>query len=187
MAVDAPELVHSAALLEPAIPSVMADFPEFSHAFGQAFTLYQSGDKRSAMDVFAGAVVGSDVPAAMSRRFRDEYFEQWVRDADTIFQSDLPALQQWNFTAEEAGKIKQPVLNVRGSGTPPVFRQIHATLQNWMPHAERLIVAGVSHPLLQMDPKGMAERLVTFCRKHAMSLGGTATEATSVGQRNLGA
>jgi pimeloyl-ACP methyl ester carboxylesterase len=165
---DAPEVVHTAALLEPALPSVMADFPEFTSAVGRALSLYQSGDKRAAMDVFAGAVVGPDVPAEVDRSFREKYFEVWVRDADTVCQSDLPALGEWNFTADDARSVKQPVLNVMGAHTPPFFREVHSRLQSWLPDAENVVVPGVSHPLLQMDPRGMAQRLASFCRKHPL-------------------
>ena len=115
---DAAEVVHTAALLEPPLPLVMAGFPEFTAAVERALSLYQSGEKRGAMDVFAGAIVGSDVPAEVERGFREKYFEVWVRDADTLRQSDLPALGEWRFTAGDARNVKQPVLNVRGSNTP---------------------------------------------------------------------
>ncbi|MGH9630076.1 MAG: alpha/beta fold hydrolase [Bryobacteraceae bacterium] len=166
---DAPEVVQTAALLEPPLPLVMADFPEFTSAVGRALSLYQSGDKRGAMDVFADAIVGSDGPAEVERGFREKYFDGWVRDADTVCQSELPALGEWNFTADDARSVKQPVLNVRGSHTPPFFREVHSRPQAWLPDAENVVVPGVSHPLLQMDPRGMAQRLASFCRNHPLT------------------
>lgn len=166
---DAPELVHTAALLEPPLPLVMSDFPEFTSVLGRGLSLYQSGDKRRAMEMFAGAIVGSDVPAEIERGFRERYFDRWVRDADTVCQSELPALAEWSFTADDAHNVKQPVLNVRGAHTPPFFREVYSRLQSWLPHAENVVVPGVSHPLLQMDPKGMAQRLASFFNKHPLA------------------
>jgi pimeloyl-ACP methyl ester carboxylesterase len=166
---DAPEVVHTAALLEPPLPLVMPDFPEFTSAIGRALSLYEAGDKPGATDVFAGAVVGSDLPVDIEREFREKYFDGWVRDADTVCRSELPALGEWNFTENDARSVKQPVLNVRGAHTPPFFREVHSRLQSWLPDVESVVVPGVSHPLLQMDPSGMAQRFASFCRKHPLT------------------
>jgi pimeloyl-ACP methyl ester carboxylesterase len=162
---DAPQIVHSAVLIEPPLPSLMAEFPDFTKAAGQAAGLYKSGNKRAALEVFAKAVIGEGV-SDVARKFRDEYIETWTLDADTVFQSDLSALGEWKFTEQDIRRINQPVLNVRGSETPPLFREAHARLNAWLPNVESVVVPLVSHPVLQMDPPGMAERITRFCREH---------------------
>ena len=117
----APDVVHTAALLEPPLPLVVADFPEFTSVIGRALNVYQSGGKRGAMNVFAGAIVGSDVPAEVESEFREKYFDAWLRDADTACQREPPALSKWNFTAANARSVKQPVLNVRGRAHDPIL------------------------------------------------------------------
>lgn len=117
------------------------------------------------MDVFATAISGPHIAAEVQRKFRDEYFELWVGDADTLFESDLPALREWSFTADDAHRIKKPLLNVSGSDSPQFFRQVYSRLQEWFPDAENVIVPGASHALLQIDTRGMAERLANFCGK----------------------
>ena len=163
---DAPQIVHSAVLIEPPLPSLMAEFPDFTNAAGQAAGLYKSGNKRAAVEVFAKAVIGEGVPSDIARKFRDEYIETWTLDADAVFQSDLPALGEWKFSEQDVRRINQPVLNVRGSETPPLFREVHARLNAWLPNVESVVVPLVSHPVLQMDPPGMAERITRFCREH---------------------
>src|SRR5690349_17953707 len=49
LALDAPEFVHSLALLEPALMDVPSG-PLFAEAVGPAFRIYQAGDKAGATD-----------------------------------------------------------------------------------------------------------------------------------------
>jgi len=67
--------------------------------------------------MFLSAVSGLDW--ATCSRLLDERapgsVAQAVKDADTFFGVELPALTQWTFDAEEAGAIRQPVLSVLGS------------------------------------------------------------------------
>ena len=53
IAKNAPELVHSLTLLEPALPFLIPSFPEFAGALEGAAKLYFEGDKVGAMRTFA--------------------------------------------------------------------------------------------------------------------------------------
>jgi hypothetical protein len=46
-------------------------------------------------------------------------FEQAVADAGAFFTQEMPALQQWPFTEEDARRIQQPALAVLGTASPP--------------------------------------------------------------------
>ena len=72
---------------------------------------------------------------------------------------DLPALQQWQFTHEDAARITQPVLNLSGTNTKTYFKEIHETVRTWLPHAEHSELADATHAMLQTNPKGAAERV----------------------------
>ena len=48
MALDAPDAVNSLALLEPALPSVLFNSPEFGSIATEAGSLYELGDKAGA-------------------------------------------------------------------------------------------------------------------------------------------
>jgi pimeloyl-ACP methyl ester carboxylesterase len=170
-AVTAPEIVHSVVLLEPALPSIFAAFSEFMNAVTEAIRLHQAGNSLAAIETFARAVVGDDVPPNVIESFRHRYFDSWVADADAVIR-DIPALADWRFDRELAAGITQPVLNVAGSYTPPVFRRIHSTVEEWFPQAESVVVPGVSHPLLQMASAEVADRIAGFCRNHPIQKGG---------------
>jgi pimeloyl-ACP methyl ester carboxylesterase len=168
-ALDFPDVVHSLALLEPALPSVLGNSQAFTEMVGKVVALYSSGDKAGAIARFAEEVAGADFRAAADRTLPPGYFERWVADADTIFQSDLPALQPWQFTGEDAARITQPVLNLRGANTTPYFKEIYETVRTWLPHAEHSELANATHGVLQMNPKGTAERLVAFFSHHPIT------------------
>lgn len=168
IAIDAPDAVHSLALLEPALPSVLFNSPAFMALAAKVTPLYESGDKTSAIDTFAHEAASADYRAVFNQTLPPGNFERWVADADTFFQSDMPALQPWQFTREDAARITQPVLNMTGVNTKSYFREIHETIQSWLPHSENFVLPNATHSMLQMNPKGAAERLASFFLNHRL-------------------
>ena len=162
MALDTSDAVQTLALLEPALPSVLFNSPAFGAVMTKVISLYESGDKAGALDVFGQGVCGADYRAVFDQALPPGYFERWVADADTLFQKDVPAMQPWAFTREDAARITQPVLNMRGANTTSYLRDVYETVQSWLPHAENFVLPNAAHAMLQMNPKGAAERLVSF-------------------------
>jgi 3-oxoadipate enol-lactonase len=76
--------------------------------------------------------------------------------------------EPWAFTPEDAARIKQPVLNVVGVDTRPYFREAHETIREWIPQAENFELPNANHCMLQMNPRGAAERLADFFSRHRM-------------------
>ena len=168
IAIDAPDAVHSLALLEPPLPSVIFNSPAFSALAAKITPLYESGDKINALDTFGREVAGTDYREVFNQTLPPGNFERWVADADTVFQSDMAALPSWQFTREDAARITQPVLNMMGANTQPYFREIHETLRSWLPHAENYVLPNATHAMLQTNPKGAAERLASFFSSHQL-------------------
>lgn len=168
LALDFPDAVHSVALLEPAVPSVLFNSPAFGAIAAKAGAFYGSGDKASAIEVFAREVGGDDYRALFDRTLPSGYFERWVADADTIFQFDMPALQPWEFTQADAAQITQPVLNLTGANTTAYFRKSHEMVRAWLPHSESHELPNATHCMLQTNPKGVAECLTNFLSRHRL-------------------
>lgn len=167
LALDAPETVQSLALLEPALPSVIFSSPQFGATAERMGALYESGDKAGAVEAFAREVGGPDFDAAraaMDRTLPAGYFERWVAAADTLFR--MLGAPEWTFAREDAARIKQPVLNVRGVSTQPYFQEIYETVATWLPQAENFVLPDANHCMLQMNPRGAAERLADFFSRH---------------------
>ena len=163
---DAPEMVQTLSLLEPALPSVLFSSPSFGELVARVSPLYESGDKSGAVNTFGEGVAGVNYRARFDETLPTGYLERWAEDADTVFQSDTPAMGSWEFTEEDAGKITKPVLNMVGANSAPFFWEIHETIQKWLPHAEKFVVPDSSHAMLQLNPKVVAERLVNFFVSH---------------------
>lgn len=168
LALDFPDAVHSLALLEPALPSVLFNSPAFGAIAGKAGSLYESGDKAGAIEVFGREVGGDDYRAIFDRTLPPGYFERWVADADTIFELDMPALQPWEFTQADAARITQPVLNLTGASTTAYFREAHETVRAWLPLSENHHVPNATHCMLQTNPRSVAEYLASFFLRHRL-------------------
>lgn len=159
LTLDAPDLVGSLTLFEPALPSSMT--PEFQETAGSALSKYQAGDRAGAVDVFLALVLEPDYRPLLDKNMPGA-FDQAVADCDTPFSVELDALGSWSFTLEEAGRIRQPVLSVVGEESGPMFDEGHKLIQQWIPHAEELRVPRAHHALQYMNPGAIAEGLAGF-------------------------
>ncbi|HET8625462.1 MAG TPA: alpha/beta hydrolase [Gemmatimonadales bacterium] len=167
LALDAPEVVHSLAILEPALYSVPG--VETSRAFVAASAgLYRSGDKAGAIDMFLRGVAGPGYRVVLDQALPGA-FEQHVADADTFFQQELPALRQWSFGRDDARRITQPVLAVVGARSldfDPIWGERHQLLLDWLPNVEAFVLPVAAHLLQIENPQGMAEGLTAFFARH---------------------
>ncbi len=170
LALDTPDAVHSLALLEPALMSVPS--AQTARAFvGTAVQLYRAGDKVGAIDTFLRGTCGPDYRAVLDQALPGA-FAQHVADADTFFSQELPALQQWSFTQEDARRISQPVLAVTGAKSQelaPIWSERQALLLAWLPNVEPFVLPDATHLLQVQNPRGMAEGLVGFFARHPLS------------------
>ena len=102
------------------------------------------------------------------------WYEQAIADANTFFEVEFPALAEWDFTAEMAARIKQPLLAVLGALSGPLFSEGHDLLKEWIPQAEPFILPDATHGLEYQNPRGAAEGLAAFLARHPMPIKATA-------------
>jgi 3-oxoadipate enol-lactonase len=169
LALDSPDAVHSLALLEPALMSVPS--AQTSRAFvAIAIEHYQSGDSAGAVNIFLQGVCGPGYRDVLERGLPG-CFDQYVADAGTFFGQELPALQQWSFTREDASRITRPVLAVLGAKSnevSPIWGERQELLISWLPNAERFVLSDARHLLQVENPRGMAEGLAAFFARHPL-------------------
>jgi pimeloyl-ACP methyl ester carboxylesterase len=137
--------------------------------------MYEAGDKTGAVDGCLRVVFGPEYRDALDRVLPGA-FAQAAADADTLFQFEFPALQQWSFTQADAGRIKQPVISVIGSESHTLWigrTEIHELVQAWWPQAETFVLPGAAHALQIMNPTGMAEGLAGFFARHPIAASST--------------
>jgi pimeloyl-ACP methyl ester carboxylesterase len=168
LALDAPDAVHSLALLEPSLVTVLSAETQ-GPSLEMVFQLYQAGDKAGAIDSFLRAVCGPGYRAVLDQALPGA-FEQHVADADTFLVHEVPAVGQWLFTREDALRISQPVLMAIGAKSDQATTNyIHELLLSWLPIAEPFVLADATHLMQVENPRGMAESLAAFYARHPLS------------------
>ena len=167
LALDFPDAVRTLALMEPArpVPPTAGQAEFVRDVAAPAIERYRAGDRAGAVDTFARGVFGSDYRGPLERGLPG-VFEQAVADADAFFAQELPALQQWSFSQEDAARITQPALAIRGENTVPTFPERLEMLVSWLPNAQPFELPGATHLLHLQDPRGMAEALASFHAQH---------------------
>jgi pimeloyl-ACP methyl ester carboxylesterase len=168
LALDSPGLIRSLALLEPPLLDSIPSGPAFGEAMAPIGDLYASGDKSGAADAFLRAVNGDDYRQVIDDRLPAGAFDLAVADLDTFFQVEMPALQEWQFTADDAKRITMPVVSVIGSESAPVFTESHDLVMRWIPQTEELRIPEASHGLQMMNPGAVAKGLSRFFARQAV-------------------
>ena len=170
LALNRPEMVHTLALLELSLLSVPRG-AEFLKKAGPAFEAYAAGQHEAALAAFMSAVSGLEwaacravldtrVPGAVA---------QAIRDVDTFFGIELPALGAWTFGAEQAAAIVQPVLSVRGANTEPLWIEVADLLRVWLREVEDCTIEGAGHLLHIQRPEPVAQGLAAFFSGHPLT------------------
>lgn len=167
LALDAPEVVHSLALLEPAL------------MVGESAQPYREALRRNAerYRLEGAAVVVDESLRARSPEYRDKLermlpgaFHQAVVDAPATFEMDIGHLD-WQFGEAEARRVLQPTLSVLGERSEALwarFGETHRLLLAWLPRAEAFVLPGATHLLPLENPRELAEALAQFLARHSL-------------------
>jgi pimeloyl-ACP methyl ester carboxylesterase len=160
LAIDAPSLVRSVVLLEPAARGVSSS-TEVVAALQPIIAAYKSGDTAAAVDEFLRHVCGDGYREVLEAAVPGA-FDEALGEADLFFQAEMPAVQRWSFGPDDAKLVSQPVLNVGGEHSVPRFVEASELVQSWFPHAERLTVPDAGHLLMVQNPTAVANGLIEF-------------------------
>jgi pimeloyl-ACP methyl ester carboxylesterase len=168
LALDDPAAVQTLLLLEPFVLSVPSGEAVLEQA-GPAFEAYGDGDHERAWAIFLSAASGLDWPAcrAVLEDRIPGVVAQAVKDADTLFGVELPAMATWAFGPERAAAIGCPVLSVLGTDTLPLFVEVAALLRSSLPDVEERVIDGVGHLLHIQRPEPVARAMSEFLQKVA--------------------
>jgi pimeloyl-ACP methyl ester carboxylesterase len=172
LALDDPGIVETLLLLEPFVLSVPSGAAVLQQA-GPAFEAYGDGDHERAWALFLSAATGLDW--ATCRAVLEERIPgavaQAVKDAETCFGIELPAMAAWSFGPEQAGAIRCPVLSVLGAATLPLFVEVAALLRSSVPDLEERTIEGAGHLLHLQRPGPVARAMGDFLSGHPMARG----------------
>ena len=160
LALDHADKVHTLTLLEPTLVSLPLGHA-FLEAAGPVFEAYGSGDHSGAFAMFVSAASGLDwerCRALLEERIPG-VVAQSVKDADTFFGVELPAVAEWTFGPEQAAAIRSPVLSVIGAQTQPLWVEIAEFLRSSVPHVQECTIDGVGHLLQIQRPEPVARAM----------------------------
>jgi pimeloyl-ACP methyl ester carboxylesterase len=174
LALDAPELVQSLSLLEPALPVGAGSerlLATRDRAMRPIMEHYRSGNRAAAVDGFMRMVSGPGYRTPFDHELPGA-FGQGVADADTFFGQELPAIQRWQFTQEDAARIPQPVLAVVGERSlemSPIWKKRQQLLLAWLPNVEGFVLPETTHLLHVQNSRGLADALASFFKRHPVT------------------
>lgn len=170
LTLDHPETVHTLILLELSLFSVPSG-EAFLQQARPAFEAYGNGDHERALTIFMTFVSG--LGWATCRALLDERLPgalaQAIKDVDTFFGIELPALTEWVFGPEQAAAIHCPVLSVRGTDTRQLWVEVADFLRSSLPHVEDCTIDGVGHLLHVQNPQPVARAMAQFLRSNPMA------------------
>ncbi len=164
LAVDAPECVSSLTLLEPP-PVHVPSASQFRVVNARLQHTRRTYGLTAALDEFHTFVVGPDWRADTERVLPGSV-TQMQRDAATFFDTDLPALLTWQFTAADARRITCPVLYVGGTYSGPWFAEVRELVLAWLTQTEDVVITGADHSLATTHAPEIAAALVPFLQRH---------------------
>ncbi len=167
-ALDYPEVVHSLALLEPAL-MVGASAQMYRESLEQGARRYrEAGAETVAEDDLRARWPGYLL--ALEHKL-PRGFDQAVANASATWELDM-GLLDWHFGEAEVRRITQPALVVLGGGSvalSPRFEETQRFLLSHLPNAEGFVLPDATHFLHLETPEAartMAEGLTDFYARH---------------------
>lgn len=186
VALQAPDLVQTLVLMEPAIipaiararasddPDVLASQVQMMQSMLRVRELFEAGDRRGALTAFLDTRAGDTFRGALDYLTARGEFEQAIKDADTFLGVEIPAAIGWPFNPERAAQLKMPVLSMLGVRSPERPQLAHRALTEWVPQTELVTLPDAEHAMPLFDPPGIARVLAGYFARHPIKSGASA-------------
>jgi pimeloyl-ACP methyl ester carboxylesterase len=163
LALDKPEMVHSLALLEPALILLVPSGQAMMQQMGPVLEMYQRGEKEQAVEAFLKGISRPNAPQIIDEAIPGAYQDS-LNKADMFFATEMPALQAWSFGEKEWTRIGQPVLFVIGEESVPLFGEVQQLLARAFPKMVTTTIAGGTHIHDIEKPGPTAKAIAGFLR-----------------------
>jgi pimeloyl-ACP methyl ester carboxylesterase len=171
LALDAPGVAHSLALLEPGL-MVGASAQGYRESLARGVERYRQAGAAVVVDEFLLARWPGY--RATLERVLPGAFAQAMADAETWFEREASGQLGWHFGEAEVRRISQPTLSVLGGESDALwsrFGETHRLLLEWLAHGSGFVLPGTTHFMQIQDPRGMAEALAAFWARHPLATG----------------
>jgi pimeloyl-ACP methyl ester carboxylesterase len=162
---DYPEMVHSIALLEPALPEALNRSSEFNEMMVRIAQVAERGEAKEAAHIFYSEVCCPHYREIMDPNLYDGWLDQMALEMEAVAK-ESDAMDAWQFTSTDATKINCPVLNVVSSHPRPFMVDAHNMIREWISHAENVELPDSWHCILEGKPAESAALLADFFNRH---------------------
>lgn len=159
-----PESVRTVTIIEPP-PMQSSNTEDFFELTARLVESYRTQGDQVALGEFMEVLMGPDW-REVSERDRPGSVADMERDAQTFFESDLPALLAWDFDPARAATIRCPVLYVAGAATAAWFVDAQTRLPALLPQTEVLFVSGAEHLVVTTHLSETADLVLGFLTRH---------------------
>ena len=166
LAIDAPDVVHSLVLLEPALQSA-AMAAAFDGYIAPLVEMHRAGNSSKAVHLWMRATGGSNWRSEIEQLLPGAG-DRAVQDATGTFEGDLAAMRSWHFESVGASRITQPVLYMVGSQNAANVEPVKNMFCAAVGHTEVVVIAGADHNLQMTRSSSVAEVMAQFLRRHPM-------------------
>lgn len=164
LALDAPEVVRSLVLEEPALHSIDPRWQRIvPDAVAPALEAHRNGDSRLAMERWMRGI---------SRSWRVELTRtvpggpQQTLDDAQAFMADVEATFAWSFDHARVAGLEMPVLYVIAAGGLPLTHALMGRFRELVPHTETVVIEEATHMLHTDQPGQVGEELAAFFARH---------------------
>lgn len=163
LAMERPELVRSLILVEPPLLKLAEGLPGragYDAAMAGFDEVLAAGDPAGAARKFHMAINGDTPWEGLSDRARARLTRQVDRVSEErgVTLDDAPGLT----AAGRIEAVRQPVLLIEGSASPPVMGEVQARLAARLPEVRRVVVMGAGHMAPRTHPENVAAEIAAF-------------------------
>jgi 3-oxoadipate enol-lactonase len=183
LASDAPDVVASLCLLEPAIAAQIPSAAEMGQVLGAMVGILAEGKAERATDLFLRFVCGEDYRKSMSDNLPADAWDQTLRNAADVGWGDVGGVGEFTFSGEQGAVITCPALVVLGGSSrdtgKPVLDELGIVIgdidafgemvdlaKSWLPQAEKVTLANVNHQMAFGYPNEVADAVAKFLAVH---------------------
>lgn len=166
LAAGAPHVVHTLVVLEPP-PVHTPSAAQFRAAIDRLMATRRRHGPLAALDESLSMPNGPDWRGVTEHHLPGSA-AQMAQDAATFFDTDVPALLDWQFGPTDAARITCPVLHIGGTDSGPWFAQARRQLLAWLPRANDVAIQDADHALALTHHDEIADAVAAFLRNHPL-------------------
>ena len=163
LALDAPDLVHSLALMEPVLRMVPSGQRSFNEDILPVMEAYRTGDKRKAVHIFSDKIFGPHWESVVQQAIPGGTTQ--AAEYMDLFMQEQSVIRDWQFGPKQAASIHLPLLSMVGIRSHQMMKEGRDLLHSWFPQTEDCDV-NATHLLQMQDPGGVAAGLAAFFGRH---------------------